>query len=262
MDPIDLFQSSINVEITENIKKILQEWANIVGTSIIVHSIEAVNQVPGLQGLQNNLAISRMSRLSGNFTIYTSNKYTEASIIHELLHGIIRAQGYCAMTIYTSRKLQREFPSFMDQCSMYASAVTNQMDHLLIHSQIKEYNLDIKKLNKIEYEYYRGVNNSHEYENEVDRILNNMLIGLNYFDYVNMVEPHKSLIIKKIKEENDEALQYGITFYEIASTNGYLIQETYKSTMTLILNKMKKIFDDQIKKKSIQTKFLDVLRIE
>jgi hypothetical protein len=150
----------------------------------------------------------------------------------------------------------------MKMVKSYTMTVTNQMDHLIINQQMKEYDLDFNKLASIEFEDALKVEYNPHYENKVECILNNMLIGLHYFDYINMIEPYKSKLVSLLKENNKEAYNHGKKFYTVVSNNGYNTKKQYRKSMEILLNEMKQEYKKVVNDKSIYSRFFDLVCIK
>lgn len=259
MNPMDLLILHIELEITENIIQIMQKWCDIINTPIDVFSM---NELPeNLSGMKNNLAVALFHQITGSFIIYTSEYYVEAHIIHEILHPLLRANNYVQMSPLDSFVIFMRYPNFMNQVKSYAMTVTNQMDHLIIHQQMREFDLDFDKLAIIEYKDALKLECNPHYENDVERILNNMLMGLNYFDYVDMVEPYQSELINNLKENNEEAYKYGVKYYNLVSNNGYVTQEEYRESMEILLKEMKRDYKKVKDDESLFSYFFDFIRV-
>ena len=110
------------IKLTENLRKIFDEWDRLGGGYIEIY---------GIKDLQNKiddyyLGSAKYYPMRRSIEIYTSNKYPESTIIHEILHSILRIEGYPILGIQTDDFVLTGKQLFLKNT---VKEISNNLDH-------------------------------------------------------------------------------------------------------------------------------------
>ena len=94
----------INIPITENIKKVVEKWRRVSKAKIVVYDFSRARLEGIPESYLDSLALC-MGDYRRGLKLYISNIYPEASFVHEIIHQILRAEGYCCIKPIRARSL-------------------------------------------------------------------------------------------------------------------------------------------------------------
>lgn len=241
-----MFEFYANVPITDNIKKLIKIWNKTSDMLIRVYDIEKAKNDYRFISYINDLGFTYVNAF-GEIEMYVSDIYPEATIIHEILHHILRVEGYCTTKVNLSDIFF--YPKYiLDTAKEFADAITNHMDHLIIDVRIKDYNLDFKRMCNLE--YLRMNNDLEKFKNvelnEIEWLINSLLFAIRSFDCYSFYEPNRKRIFNLLKEVNQQGYKYSKKLYDDVVQNGFLSKEAFKESSLLVINKLNKILHKKI----------------
>lgn len=242
-----MFEFFVDMPITNNIKKLIKTWNRLSNRVVKVYDIEKAKNDPSLAPYYNDLGFSFVNIHTDEFEIYSSNIYTEAHVIHETLHQILREEGYCVARVY--RKDIYFYPDYIGAIACeFKDALINHMDHLVINIRIKEYDLDLKKMYNNEYTKMKEnlIILKNKNLHGMEKLMYRLIFTIRSLDCYFYPEPYKKKIFDLLEEIDKKAHEYSKEFYNIVVQNGYLSKENFKESLLLILNKMDEIVKNEI----------------
>lgn len=234
--------------ITNNIKKLISEWNKLSDVNIRVFDIEVAKQKSELKPYYDDLGFTFLNFFTGEIEMYISDSYPEAHVIHETLHHILRAEGYCETKVFLRDKAF--LPDYVGHIADYfQSDIINHMDHLLINIRIHDYDLNFNRMYKDEYskmkENFFILKNIES--DEVKNLIYSLLFAIRTFDCYSYPEPYKQNIFNLHKEVDKKGYEYGKILYNIVMNNGYESKEDFKKAIFTMLNETKKIWHSELK---------------
>lgn len=155
---------------TVNTRKAIDMLKGFTDREIEVKPIEEF-RAPGLKQPITYLGITQLS--DNRFRIYLSNEYSEAILIHEILHIILRYEGFPVVG-FDKTCAERRLPQPVRNClPVLAGRLASTVDHPEIHRRMEnDYDLDMDR-------YYRI-----HAERETDKIIRESGLTLEHDDHV------------------------------------------------------------------------------
>lgn len=155
---------------TVNTRKALDMLMGFTDKEIEVKPIEEF-RAPGLKQPITYLGITQLS--DNCFRIYLSTEYPEAILIHEILHIILRYEGFPVVG-FDETCAERRLPQPVRDClPVLAGRLVSTVDHPEIHRRMEnDYDLDMDR-------YYRI-----HAERETDKIIRESGLTLEHDDHV------------------------------------------------------------------------------
>lgn len=242
----EILDLRIDIQITENIKKVIEKWRGVSKAKIVVYDFNRARQDGIPESYLDSFALCKGDYMSG-LKLYISDSYPEASIIHEIIHPMLRAEGYCCIRpIHGYRMYPNHLVNYLE---LFSSHFTNQMDHLIIENRIKEYDLDFDKLLKNEFlqkEKSLSQLGTTYNLNKKEKLMYALYYTLDSFDYYFYLEPYKTKVFNLFKKVEKKGYNYSNDFFDTVSSFGYITQEKYLKSASTLLEKIRKIWFDEL----------------
>ena len=261
MAHLDLLTCYFYLEISKNLDSVMKLWSETYGSNVYVYSKVGQEEYLAEIGEENGLATSTFDLVTKEIVMIVSPDYPEAFIIHELLHPLIRAEGYDEIIMPFLPELIKEEPEFASHCKKIAGGITNQIDHIVVREKMKDYDLDPEKLNEIILKNGMTCDFRVECENIEDSLLNNLRFACNYVDFKSIDEPYQSKLLDKLSEENAIAFDYGKRYYDhFIGFDGS--SEEYNKRLNFVLEEIRKIIEETIPRDSMTKNTFLLMRVE
>jgi len=249
LEPFEYIVCHINLEITDNLRDIFKRWRNLCDFFVDIYSIE---RYQGEEYSTNDLALSVFNPL-GALIIYVSDHYPEAHIIHEMLHAMLRIEGYPQYKLnpkllYLPPKIFLSNKYLIDPLKKISDELTNNIDHILINKLMEKYDLDFRKLRDIQYQYeYSHLEKERKYDNIAEKVMDHIIMAIGTLEYDSSLdEIHRCELLDILKQKHIESYKYRSEFAKIIEEYPHSNPNEYKILLIKILEKIKNIFYNEI----------------
>jgi len=250
LEPSDYIVCHINIEITDNIRAIFDRWRELCDFFVDIYNIDDYR---GESDIKNDLAYSELNQFWGVFRIYVSDHYPEAHIIHEMLHAILRIEGYSRFRLDPKVfLLPREefvaYKNYFDLLNKLSNELTNSIDHIVINELIKKYKLDFQKLYDLQCQHeHKYLEIERVYNNEMEKVINNMKIAFGTLLYDGSLdEKCRHELLEILKEKYSASYEYRCELVKVIDEYPHSNTIEYRILLLKILEEIKKIVGKEI----------------
>lgn len=220
---------------TPNTKKIMNELKRYYSGQVMVRDIKELASHPKYSNLASYLGV--LFHKEGGLVVYVTSEYAEAEIIHELLHEILRYEGFPQIRVNKIMN-QKNPPDRQAATQNIRNRFQSTIDHFVIYRRMQErFDLDFDKYFSMLYQvklnrFRKRKNKILDHDREVFRDQQDILEGLDFFFYA---EPYKHMIMHHFRKNFRKACSSCNILFKNISKIGFITPEINRKSAHKIL---------------------------